>query len=45
MPTSLTDPSKLMIPDPPHSSWIAGMTRPGVTAYLQTMFVQPGELR
>jgi GNAT superfamily N-acetyltransferase len=43
MTTSLTDPSKLMIPDLPHSSWIAGMTRPGVTAYLQTMFVQPGE--
>ena len=28
---------------PEHSSWVAGMTRPGVTAYLQTMFVQPGE--
>ncbi len=27
---------------PEHSSWIAGMTRPGVTAYLQTMFVRPG---
>jgi GNAT superfamily N-acetyltransferase len=28
---------------PEHSGWIAGMTRPGVTAYLQTMFVRPGE--
>ena len=28
---------------PEHSGWIAGMTRPGVTAYLQTMFVRPGQ--
>jgi GNAT superfamily N-acetyltransferase len=28
---------------PEHSGWIAGMARPGVTAYLQTMFVRPGE--
>jgi GNAT superfamily N-acetyltransferase len=28
---------------PEHSGWIAGMTRPGVTVYLQTMFVRPGE--
>jgi GNAT superfamily N-acetyltransferase len=28
---------------PGESAWIAGMTRPGVTAYLQTMFVRPGE--
>jgi len=28
---------------PEHSGWIADMTRPGVTAYLQTMFVRPGE--
>ena len=28
---------------PQHSSWIAGMTAPGVTVYLQTMFVRPGE--
>ncbi len=27
---------------PEHSGWIAGMTRPGVTVYLQTMFVRPG---
>ena len=27
---------------PEHSSWIAGMTRPGVTVYLPTMFVRPG---
>ena len=27
---------------PRHSGWIAGMTRPGVTVYLQTMFVRPG---
>ena len=28
---------------PEDSGWIAGMTRPGVTVYLQTMFVRPGE--
>ena len=28
---------------PEQSGWIAGMTRPGVTVYLQTMFVRPGE--
>ncbi len=28
---------------PERSGWIAGMTRPGVTVYLQTMFVRPGE--
>ena len=28
---------------PEHSGWVAGMTRPGVTVYLQTMFVRPGE--
>jgi GNAT superfamily N-acetyltransferase len=28
---------------PQHSSWIAGMAAPGVTVYLQTMFVRPGE--
>jgi GNAT superfamily N-acetyltransferase len=31
------------VQSPEHSGWIAGMTRPGVTAYLQTMFVRPGE--
>jgi GNAT superfamily N-acetyltransferase len=28
---------------PARSGWIADMTRPGVTVYLQTMFVRPGE--
>jgi GNAT superfamily N-acetyltransferase len=28
---------------PPSSDWIADMTRPGATAYLQTMFVGPAE--
>ena len=28
---------------PQQSRWITGMTRSGVTAYLQTMFVRPGE--
>ncbi len=28
---------------PEDSGWIAGMTRPGVTVYLQSMFVRPGE--
>jgi GNAT superfamily N-acetyltransferase len=27
---------------PERSGWIAGMTRPGVTVYLPTMFVRPG---
>jgi GNAT superfamily N-acetyltransferase len=31
------------IQPPEKSRWIAGMTRGGVTAYLQTMFVRPGE--
>jgi GNAT superfamily N-acetyltransferase len=36
-------PAGLVHVQPPeHSGWIAGMTRPGVTAYLQTMFVRPG---
>jgi len=33
----------LHVQPPGHSGWIAGMTRPGVTVYLQTMFVRPGE--
>lgn len=28
---------------PEDAAWIAGMTRPGATAYLQTMFVRPDE--
>jgi GNAT superfamily N-acetyltransferase len=28
---------------PEQSGWIAGLTRPGVTVYLQTMFVRPEE--
>ena len=28
---------------PAQSGWIAGMARGGMTAYLQTMFVRPGE--
>jgi GNAT superfamily N-acetyltransferase len=37
-------PVALAVVEPPDAaSWIAGMTRPGVTAYLQTMFVRPGE--
>jgi GNAT superfamily N-acetyltransferase len=37
-------PVGLTIVDPPQAAtWIAGMTRPGATAYLQTMFVRPGE--
>ncbi|MGD0242948.1 MAG: GNAT family N-acetyltransferase [Streptosporangiaceae bacterium] len=31
------------IQPPGQSGWIAGMARGGVTAYLQTMFVRPGE--
>jgi len=29
-----------VVEPPPESAWIAGMTRPGATAYLQTMFVR-----
>jgi GNAT superfamily N-acetyltransferase len=37
-------PAGLVHVQPPgQSGWIAGMARGGVTAYLQTMFVQPGE--
>jgi len=37
-------PAGLVNVQPPgQSRWIAGMTRAGVTAYLQTMFVRPGE--
>ena len=37
-------PVGLVHVQPPElSAWVAGMTRPGVTAYLQTMFVRPGE--
>jgi len=37
-------PVALTVVEPPESAtWIAGMTRPGATAYLQTMFVRPGE--
>jgi GNAT superfamily N-acetyltransferase len=36
-------PVGLIIVEPPHAAaWIAGMTRPGAAAYLQTMFVRPG---
>jgi GNAT superfamily N-acetyltransferase len=28
---------------PRESAWVSGMTRPGTTVYLQTMFVRPGE--
>jgi GNAT superfamily N-acetyltransferase len=38
------EPAGLVHVQPPHQSrWITGMTRGGVTAYLQTMFVRPGE--
>jgi GNAT superfamily N-acetyltransferase len=38
------EPAGLVHVQPPHQSrWIAGMTRGGLTAYLQTMFVRPGE--
>ncbi len=37
-------PVGLVHVQPPElSGWIAGMTRPGETVYLQTMFVRPGE--
>ena len=39
-----SQPVALTVVEPPDAAtWIAGMTRPGVTAYLQTMFVRPGE--
>ena len=38
------EPVGLVHVQPPEQSrWITGMTRPGVTAYLQTMFVRPAE--
>jgi GNAT superfamily N-acetyltransferase len=37
-------PVALTVVEPPAAAtWIAGMTRAGATAYLQTMFVRPGE--
>ena len=37
-------PVGLVHVEPPESSgWIAGMTRPGTTAYLQTMYLRPQE--
>jgi GNAT superfamily N-acetyltransferase len=37
-------PVALAVVEPPDAAtWIAGMARPGATAYLQTMFVRPGE--
>jgi GNAT superfamily N-acetyltransferase len=37
-------PVALTVVEPPEAAtWIANMTRPGATAYLQTMFVTPGE--
>ena len=37
-------PVALTVVEPPDAAtWISGMTRPGATAYLQTMFVRPGE--
>jgi len=37
-------PVGLTVVEAPHdAAWIAGMTRPGATAYLQTMFVRPDE--
>ena len=39
-----SQPVALTVVEPPDAAtWIAGMTRPGATAYLQTMFVRPGE--
>jgi GNAT superfamily N-acetyltransferase len=32
-----------VVQPPEESRWITGMTRAGVTAYLQTMFVRPGD--
>src|SRR5205823_3767360 len=38
------EPVGLVHVQPPEQSrWIAGMTRAGVTVYLQTMFVRPGD--
>ena len=38
------EPAGLVNVQPPgQSRWIAGMTRAGVTVYLQTMFVRPGD--
>jgi GNAT superfamily N-acetyltransferase len=38
------EPVGLVHVQPPEQSrWIAGMTQPGVTVYLQTMFVRPAE--
>ena len=37
-------PVALAVVEPPEAAtWIAGMTRPGATAYLQTMFVHPAQ--
>jgi len=37
-------PVALATVEPPEAAaWVAGMTRPGTTAYLQTMFVRPEE--
>jgi GNAT superfamily N-acetyltransferase len=37
-------PVALAVVEPPDAAtWIAGVTRPGATAYLQTMFVRPGD--
>jgi GNAT superfamily N-acetyltransferase len=37
-------PVALTVVEPPAAAaWIANMTRPGATAYLQNMFVRPGE--
>ena len=37
-------PVGLAVAEPPNeAAWIAGLTRPGRTAYLQTMFIQPDE--
>jgi GNAT superfamily N-acetyltransferase len=37
-------PVGLAVVEPPdQATWIAGMTRPGATAYLQSMFVRPDE--
>ena len=37
-------PVGLAVVEPPqNATWIAGMTRPGATAYLQFMFVRPDE--
>jgi GNAT superfamily N-acetyltransferase len=37
-------PVALTVVEPPAAAtWIASMTRPGATAYLQTMFVRPGD--